>query len=101
MGVINEKQPAAAASRPPKRDGELTGVDREIVNTLLDTKAVDFQALGQAIAAFGPRSVLMDDDGWIRFCGNDLRIFRWPRPRLGLEELVVLRELARDIPGGR
>ena len=95
---MSEKQ--AAAPRP-KPANELGGVDREIVTTLLETKAINFQALGQAIATVGPRSVLMDDDGWIRFCGNDMRIFRWPRPRLGLEELVVLRELAQDLRGGR
>jgi hypothetical protein len=96
---MNEKQLALAARLRP--GAELTGVDREIVETLLETKAVNFEALGQAIGAIGPRSVLMADDGWIRFCANDLRIFRWPRPRLGLEDLAVLRDLARDIAGVR
>jgi hypothetical protein len=73
-------------------------IDREIVGTLIETKAVNFEALGQAIATFGPRSVMMDDDGWIRWCGNDLRIYKWPRPRLGLEELVALRDIVRELP---
>ena len=72
--------------------------DQQIVRTLLDTKAVDFEALGKALASFGPSSITMDDDGWIRWCGSDLRIYRWPRPRLGLEELVVLRDIMRELP---
>ena len=75
----------------------LTKLDRDIVNALLETKAVNFEALGRAIASVGPASVLMDDDGWIRWCGNDLRIYRWPRPRLGLEELTVLRDIVREV----
>jgi hypothetical protein len=80
---------------------QLGQIDREIVTTLLETKAVNFDALGQAIATLGPKSALMDDDGWIRFCGSDFRIYRWPRPRVGLEELVVLRDIVRDLPGVR
>jgi hypothetical protein len=79
----------------------LAQVDREIATTLLETKAINFQALGQAIATLGPKSVLMEDDGWIRFCGSDMRIFRWPRPRAGLEDVLVLRDLVRDLPNGR
>lgn len=76
-------------------------IDQEIVKTLLETKAINFEALGKSLAAFGPSSVMMDDDGWIRWCGNDLRIYRWPRPRLGLEELIVLRDIARELPNKR
>lgn len=75
--------------------------DREIVNTLLETKAINFEALGKALGTFGPKSISMVDDGWIRWCGNDLRIYRWPRPRLGLEELTVLRDILREMPGRR
>ena len=81
-----------------KTDSKANAVDREIVNVLLDTKAVNFEALGRAISTIGPKSVMMEDDGWIRWCGNDLRIYRWPRPRLGLEELVVLRDVLRELP---
>lgn len=77
---------------------ELHELDREIVSTLLDTGAVNFEALGKTVAAIGPKSVLMDDDGWIRFCGSDMRIYRWRRPRLELEELIVLRDIVRDLP---
>jgi hypothetical protein len=75
----------------------LSKIDREIVNTLIETKAINFEALGKAIASVGPASVLADDDGWIRWCGNDLRIYRWPRPRFGLEELTVLRDIVREL----
>ena len=40
----------------------------------------------------------MEDDGWIRWCGNDLRIYRWPRQRFDLEDLAVLRDIVRDLP---
>jgi hypothetical protein len=72
---------------------ELNKIDREIASTLIDTGAVNFEALGKTIASVGPNAVLMDDDGWIRFCGSDMRIFRWPRQRLVLEDLLVLREM--------
>jgi hypothetical protein len=81
------------------QERQLHPTDQEIVKTLLDTQAINFEALGKSIATFGPSSVLMDDDGWIRWCGSDLRIYRWPRPRLGLEELVVLRDIVRELPG--
>jgi hypothetical protein len=77
---------------------ELNPVDTEIVNSLLETGAVNFDALGKTIATVGSKSVLMADDGWIRWCGSDLRIFRWPRPRFSLEELVVLRDIFREMP---
>jgi hypothetical protein len=75
--------------------GELKGHDRLIVDTLLETGAVNFEAIGQSISRFGANSVLQDDDGWIRFCGSDMRIYKWPRPRPGLEELATLGEILR------
>jgi hypothetical protein len=76
---------------------ELSAGDREIVSTLLETGAVNFEALGKTLATVGPKSVLMEDDGWIRWCGSDLRLYRWPR-HFGLEELVVLRDIIRELP---
>ena len=96
---MSDRQAGPTPRPAPAR--ELGAVDREIVSTLIETKAIDFQALGHAIGTLGPKSVLMDDDGWIRFCGSDLRIFRWPRPRLDLEDVVILRELAGDLTRGR
>jgi hypothetical protein len=76
---------------------QLSAVDQEIVKTLLDTQAINFDALGKTISVVGPSSALMADDGWIRWCGSDFRIFRWPRPGLGLEELEVLRDIVREL----
>ena len=81
--------------------GELGGVDREIVSTLIETGAVNFEALGATIAKIGPSSVLMDDDGWIRWCGSDLRTWRWPRHSLVLEDLIVLRDIISQMPALR
>ena len=36
-------------------------IDRQILGILLETKAVNFEALGTAIAQFGPKSVFEDD----------------------------------------
>ncbi|WP_168734868.1 hypothetical protein [Deinococcus sp. KSM4-11] len=41
---------------------------------------------------------MIDDDGWICWCGSELRIYRWARG-LGLEVLVVLRDIVRELPG--
>ena len=77
---------------------ELSGVDREIVSTLLETGAVNFEAIGSTIARVGANSVMMEDDGWIRWCGSDLRTWRWPRHSFVLEDLVVLREIISQMP---
>ena len=80
----------------PSQDArELHQVDKQIVSTLIETGAVNFEAVGKAIAKFGPGSVMLDD-GWERWCGSDLRIYRWPR-RFGLEDLQVLRDVAREV----
>ena len=41
------------------------------------------------------RSMSMEDDGWIRWCGSDLRIYRRLNPRLGLEEFEFPRAIVR------
>lgn len=79
---------------------KLTELDREIASALIDTKAINFDAVGSVVSRFGAKSMLMDDDGWIRWCGSDLRLYRWPRPRLGLEEIEILRDLVRSGPAG-
>ena len=69
-------------------------IDQEILDTLISTKAINFEAIGQTISKVGASSVFVDD-GWIRWCGSDLRIHRWPGPRLELERLSTIRELAQ------
>ncbi len=68
-------------------------LDQEILETLISTKAINFEAIGQTITKVGASSVFVDD-GWIRWCGSDMRIHRWPGPRLELERLATIRELA-------
>jgi hypothetical protein len=80
------------------KEAKLNSTDAAIVKALLDSKAVNFEALGKVVASVGPSAVLMDDDGWIRICGSDMRIYRWPR-RFGLEELGVLRDIVAQLPG--
>jgi hypothetical protein len=80
------------------KETKLNSTDQGIVKALLDTKAINFEAVGRVVASVGPASLLLDDDGWIRWCGSDLRIYRWPR-RFELEELVTLRDIVRSLPG--
>lgn len=78
---------------------ELSSVDREIVSTLLETGAVNFEAIGNTIAKVGPQAMFMED-GWERICGSDLRLYRWPRRRFELEEIVILRDIVKEFQAG-
>lgn len=75
---------------------EVSGLDREIASTLLETGAVNFEAIGETIAKVGAKAMFRDD-GWENFCGSDLRTYRWPRPHHGLEEVATLRDLTAEI----
>jgi hypothetical protein len=79
---------------------KINDIDRQIASALIETKAINFDAVGKVVSQFGPSSMLMDGDGWIRWCGSDLRIYRWPRQRWGLEEIEVLRDMIRMGPAG-
>jgi len=72
-------------------------IDRQILDTIVKTKVVDFEALGKLVTAVGPASAALDDDGWIRWCGSDMRIYKWPRSNLDLEEIDALQGLARNL----
>ena len=72
-------------------------VDRQILDTIVKTKVVDFEALGKMVTSVGPASAALDDDGWIRFCGSDMRIYKWPRSNINLEEIEALAGLARNL----
>lgn len=80
------------------KENKLNSTDQGIVKALLETKAINFEALGRVVASVGPGSLTLDDDGWIRWCGSDLHIYRWPR-RFELEELETLRDIVRTLPG--
>lgn len=85
------------------RPSEAAEFDREVVQNLLDTGAVNFDAIGAALAKHGPRAALIrDDDGWENFCLTMkifIRLYRHPpifyqaAGRLELEELTKLREV--------
>lgn len=46
-----------------------SGRNREVIKRLLETKAVDFKAIGNAVAEFGPSAALADEP-WDWFCGT-------------------------------
>lgn len=74
----------------------LSGREREIVSTLIETKAVDFEAIGKVLATYGPTMALdMDyEDG---FCGTlrtFVRLYRpWTQPSVEQLGEAVAQEL--------
>lgn len=83
--------------------GKLAGMDREVVQALLDSGAVNFQAIGDAIGKFGP-SVVLNSDGEDNFCWTMrlfVHLFRRPPPWTEFDQLDELRKhAAREIHGG-
>lgn len=65
-------------------------IDRKIIDSLIESGGINFEAIGRTVGQVGRESVFVDD-GWIRWCGSDLRIYRWPGPRLELENLLDIR----------
>lgn len=82
-------QPLPQDPIPWRKVNEL---DQRILTSLIETGGVNFEAIGKTIAQVGSESVFVDD-GWIRWCGSDLRIYRWPGPRFDLENLVDIRRI--------
>ena len=55
---------------------------QEIVKKILDSKAVDFAAIGKAVAEIGP-SLSLSEEPWEGFCGTMryfVRVYRNPFP---------------------
>ncbi len=55
---------------------------QDIVKRLLNSKAVDFNAIGKAVSEIGP-SLAMVDDGVDGFCGtmrHFIILYRYPTP---------------------
>ncbi|MFJ9864264.1 hypothetical protein [Streptomyces sp. NPDC101165] len=72
---------------------------REIVTELLNTKAVDFAALGTALQKFGPSLALNGEDG---FCGTGLHYIRVYRLNAGADEIeqpAALRRVGEELTG--
>lgn len=66
-------------------------------------RAIDFAAVGSTVTELG--GSVYDDDGWIRWCGSDYRIFKWrgfdARDELLKELTLNLRELNAKLGQGR
>lgn len=85
-----------------EKASEAAEFDREVVQNLLDTGAVNFEAIGAALAKHGPRAALIrEDDGWENFCLTMkifIRVYRFPPifsqvgSKFEVEELAKLRE---------
>jgi len=71
----------------------LTEREREIVRTLTETKAVDFDAIGRVFAQFGPTAAF-DLDYEPTFCGTMrfyVHLYRFPFPPV-VDPTPVLQE---------
>lgn len=71
----------------------------EIIKKVIESKAVDFNAIGKLVGELGP-SLALSDDPWENFCGTMRRfihIYRRPYPGadLPIENLDKLGEIAR------
>jgi hypothetical protein len=76
---------------------------QEIVKKLLDTKAVDFNAIGKAVSELGP-SIALADEPWEGFCGTMryfIRLYVIRQPGLGetVENLEGLSRSAGELRG--
>jgi hypothetical protein len=97
----------AKKSTKPARPTRPGQPDREVVQSLLDSGAVNFEAIGAAVAKFGPSLALNASDEWESFCLTMkifVRLYRFPFPTFerqrGLEDLGALREgVASDVRG--
>jgi hypothetical protein len=72
---------------------------REVVAHLIDSKAVDFEAIGRALAQFGPTASI-DGDGEDVFCATMrrfVRVLRLPDVTSELEQLVALRAATSEL----
>jgi hypothetical protein len=69
---------------------------QQIVKRLIDSKAVDFAAIGKAVAELGP-SLATADEPWENFCGTMrvfIRIYRLREVATPVENLAELSKAA-------
>lgn len=69
---------------------------QQIVKKLIDSKAVDFGAIGKAVAELGP-SLAMADEPWENFCGTMrvfIRVYRIREVATPVENLAELSKAA-------
>jgi hypothetical protein len=74
---------------------------QEIVRKLLETKSIDFNAIGKTVAEIGP-AVSLADEPWDMFCGTmrtflRLYIINPGIPGSGVENLGGLRNVAEEL----
>jgi hypothetical protein len=84
-----------------RKPGPITDAEREVVTQLLDTKAVNFEAIGAAFAKFGPTAALRLE-GEDVFCGTMkrfVRVFRLRDELAELENIAQLRQLSGELRG--
>lgn len=75
--------------------------EQEIVKALIETKAVDFQSMGTAIAKFGAAAAVSLDYEDV-FCGTMrrfIRVFRLRDDIASLEGLAELQKVSREVGG--
>jgi hypothetical protein len=73
---------------------------RQVVQRLLDSKAVDFTTIGKVLGEVGPSLALSDYDGGDGFCGTMrffIRIFRIENPGIPVESLTELSANAEEL----
>jgi hypothetical protein len=74
---------------------------REVVAHLIESKAVDFEAIGRAVAQYGPVAAL-EWDGEDFFCGTMRRfvnVYRLADVSSELESLAALRSATGELRG--
>ena len=72
---------------------------QEVVGQLLESKAIDFEAIGNTIARLGPQ-LAMTDEPWESFCLTMrmmIWVFRFPGPRGPFEQLEALRAESSEL----
>ncbi len=71
----------------------------DIVKKLLDSKAVDFNAIGKMVAEIGP-SLSLADEPWEGFCGTMrtfIHLYRLPGVNSPLENINTLGQVAGEV----
>jgi len=75
---------------------------QDVVRRLIDSKTVDFAAIGKAVAELGP-SISLADEPWEGFCGTMRYFIRFyilnPHGGPPVEDLGGLRNAADNIAG--
>jgi len=74
---------------------------QDIVKSLLNSKAIDFAAIGKAFAEVGP-AIAIADEPWEGFCGTMryfVHVYKIPTPVSQVEEIEELGAAAEELRG--